>query len=158
MPDEKKLAILDLLARHQVPLIEDDIYGDIFFGKERPRPFMAFDRRGNTISCSSFSKTLAPGYRVGWIATSRHIEQVLERKHAHTLCGPVLLQVALADFLTSGGYDHQLRRVRRIYQHNIAHASRTIEPPFPPHPRDRRPAGSCRGWSCRRRPTPASCS
>ena len=146
MPDEKKLAILDLLARHQVPLIEDDIYGDIFFGKERPRPFMAFDRRGNTIYCSSFSKTLAPGYRVGWIATSRHIEQVLERKHAHTLCGPVLPQVALADFLTSGGYDHQLRRVRRIYQHNIAQASRTIEAAFPPGTRVTRPAGGFVLW------------
>jgi DNA-binding transcriptional MocR family regulator len=146
IPDEKKLAILDLLARHQVPLIEDDIYGDIFFGKERPRPFMALDRRGNTIYCSSFSKTLAPGYRVGWIATSRHIEQVLERKHAHTLCGPALPQVALADFLTSGGYDHQLRRVRRIYQHNIAQVSRVIEAAFPPGTRVTRPAGGFVLW------------
>ena len=146
IPDEKKLAILDLLARHRVPLIEDDIYGDIFFGKERPRPFMALDRRGNTIYCSSFSKTLAPGYRVGWIATSRHIEQVLERKHAHTLCGPVLPQVALADFLTSGGYDHQLRRVRRLYQHNIAQVSRAIEAAFPPGTRVTRPAGGFVLW------------
>jgi len=146
IPDEKKLAILDLLARHQVPLIEDDIYGDIFFGKERPRPFMALDRRGNTIYCSSFSKTLAPGYRVGWIATSRHIERVLERKHAHTLCGPALPQVALADFLTSGGYDHQLRRVRRLYQHNIAQVSRAIEAAFPPGTRVTRPAGGFVLW------------
>jgi DNA-binding transcriptional MocR family regulator len=146
MPDERKMAILDLLARHQVPLIEDDIYGDIFFGKERPRPFMAFDRRGNTIYCSSFSKTLAPGYRVGWIATRRHIGQVLERKHAHTLCGPVLPQVALADFLTSGGYDHQLRRLRRVYQHNIAQASRAIEAAFPAGTRVTRPAGGFVLW------------
>lgn len=146
MPDEKKLAILDLLARHQVPLIEDDIYGDIYFGKERPRPFMALDRRGNTIYCSSFSKTLAPGYRVGWIATTRHIEQVLERKHAHTLCSPVLPQVALADFLSSGGYDSHLRRIRRICQHNVAQMSRAIEAAFPAGTRVTRPAGGFVLW------------
>ncbi len=146
MSDEKKLAILDLLARHQVPLIEDDIYGDIYFGRERPRPFMALDRHDNTIYCSSFSKTLAPGYRVGWIATSRHIEQVLERKHAHTLCSPVLPQVALADFLISGGYDNHLRRIRRICQHNVAQMSRAIEAGFPAGTRVTRPAGGFVLW------------
>jgi DNA-binding transcriptional MocR family regulator len=146
IPDEKKLAILDLLARHQVPLIEDDIYGDIFFGKERPRPFMALDRRGNTIYCSSFSKTLAPGYRVGWIAAGRHIDRVLERKYAHTLCGPALPQMALADFLGSGGYDGHLRRVRSIYHHNIAQMSRAIEAAFPAGTRVTRPAGGFVLW------------
>jgi DNA-binding transcriptional MocR family regulator len=146
MPDEKKLAVLDLLARHQVPLIEDDIYGDIYFGKERPRPFMALDRRGNTIYCSSFSKTLAPGYRIGWIATARHMQGVLERKYAVTLCGPALPQVALADFLTSGGYDSHLRRMRRAFQHNIAQMTRTIETAFPAGTRVTRPAGGFVLW------------
>src|SRR5262249_15441321 len=70
MPEDKKIAVLRLLARHRVPLIEDDLYGDIYFGKGRPKPFMALDPLGNTIYCSSFSKTVAPGYRIGWIATS----------------------------------------------------------------------------------------
>src|SRR5215475_9831801 len=86
MPDEKKIAVLDLLVRHGVPLIEDDIYGDIYFGSERPRPFMALDRRGNTLYCSSFSKTIAPGYRIGWIATRRHIREAVDVKFAFTLC------------------------------------------------------------------------
>ncbi len=146
MPDEKKLAVLDLLARHQVPLIEDDIYGDIYFGRERPRPFTALDRRGNTIYCSSFSKTVAPGYRVGWIATARHMQGVLERKYAATLCGPALPQVALADFLTSGGYDSHLRRIRRAFQHNIAQMTRTIETAFPTGTRVTRPAGGFVLW------------
>jgi DNA-binding transcriptional MocR family regulator len=146
MPDEKKLAVLDLLARHQVPLIEDDIYGDIYFGKERPRPFMALDRRGNTIYCSSFSKTLAPGYRIGWIATDRHMQGVLERKYAITLCGPALPQVALADFLTSGGYDSHLRRMRRAFQHNIAQMTCTIETAFPAGTRVTRPSGGFVLW------------
>ena len=77
MSDAKKIAVLELLAKHHVPLIEDDIYGDIYFGKERPKPFMALDRNGNTLYCSSFSKTIAPGYRIGWIATGRHMQRVL---------------------------------------------------------------------------------
>src|SRR5262245_6241846 len=146
MPDEKKLALLDVLARHQVPLIEDDIYGDIYFGKERPRPFIALDRRGNTIYCSSFSKTVAPGYRIGWIVTSRHMQKVLERKYAVTLCGPVLPQVALADFLNSGGYDSHLRRVRRAFQRNITQMTRAIETAFPAGARVTRPAGGFVLW------------
>ena len=146
MPDDKKLALLDVLARHQVPLIEDDIYGDIHFGKQRPRPFIALDRRGNTIYCSSFSKTVAPGYRVGWIATSRHMQKVLERKYAVTLCGPVLPQVALADFLTSGGYDSHLRRITRVFQHNIAQMTRAIEKSFPERTKVTRPAGGFVLW------------
>src|SRR5262247_2123637 len=73
MSGERKKAVLDLLARHRIPLIEDDIYGDIYFGEERPKPFMALDPDGNTIYVSSFSKTIAPGYRLGWIVTRRYI-------------------------------------------------------------------------------------
>src|SRR6202035_2510295 len=47
MPDDKKTALLQLLANHEVPLIEDDVYGDIYFGGERPRPFSALDPFAN---------------------------------------------------------------------------------------------------------------
>jgi DNA-binding transcriptional MocR family regulator len=146
MSDPKKIEVLELLAKHQVPLIEDDIYGDIYFGKERPRPFMALDRRGNTLYCSSFSKTIAPGYRIGWIATSRHMQRVLERKLAFTLCGPALPQAAFADFLSSGGYDNHLRRMRRVFENNIAHMVRTVERTFPRDTRVTRPAGGFVLW------------
>jgi DNA-binding transcriptional MocR family regulator len=146
MPDDKKLAVLELLARHQVPLIEDDIYGDIHFGTARPRPFIALDKRGNAIYCSSFSKTLAPGYRIGWIAAGRHMQQVLERKYATTLCGPVLPQVALAEFLASGGYDSHLRRITRAFQNNISQMTRAIEKSFPEGTKVTRPAGGFVLW------------
>ena len=146
MPDEKKVAVLDLLARHQVPLIEDDVYGDIYFGGERPRPFMALDRRGTTIYCSSFSKTVAPGYRIGWIAPGRRMQQVLERKHALTLSGPALPQAALADYLGSGGYDSHLRRITRAFRHNIAQMTRAIEASFPAGTKVTRPSGGFVLW------------
>jgi DNA-binding transcriptional MocR family regulator len=146
MPEEKKIAVLNLLAKHDVPLIEDDIYGDIYFGTERPKPFMALDPRGLTIYCSSFSKTVAPGYRVGWIATARHMDRILRDKFALTLCGPALPQAALADFLASGGYDSHLRRIRRIFEDNIDQMIRTIEKTFPKGTRVTRPVGGFVIW------------
>jgi DNA-binding transcriptional MocR family regulator len=146
MPDEKKIKLLELLARQQVPLIEDDIYGDIYFGKQRPKPFMALDRSGNTLYCSSFSKTVAPGYRIGWIAAGRHMHKVLEHKLALTLCGPALPQAALADFLSSGGYDSHLRRIRRVLEDNVDQMIRTIDRTFPQGVRVTRPAGGFVLW------------
>ena len=146
MSEERKLAVLDLLARHGVPLIEDDIYGDIYSGKERPKPFMALDRRGLTLHCASFSKTVAPGYRIGWIATSRHMPKIMERKIATTLCGPVLPQIAFAEFLSSGGYDGHLRRIRRAFAENIDRTLATIERVFPAGTRVSRPAGGFVLW------------
>ena len=146
MTESKKAAVLDLLARYGVPLIEDDIYGDIFFGEERPRPFIALRPSADVLYCSSFSKTLAPGYRVGWIAAGRHTQKVVERKLAFTLCGPALPQLALAEFLSSGGYDRHLRRVRRTFANNIDHMLRIIDQAFPEGTRVSRPAGGFVLW------------
>jgi DNA-binding transcriptional MocR family regulator len=146
MSDESKRGVLALLARYSIPLIEDDIYGDIHFGAERPQPFMAIDPSADVIYCSSFSKTIAPGYRVGWVAAPRHIERILEAKFALTLCNPTLPQAALADFLSSGGYDSHLRRIRRVFADNIARMTRAIEVSFPPETRVTRPAGGFVLW------------
>ncbi len=146
MPEEKKRAVLALLAKHRVPLIEDDIYGDIYFGTERPKPFMALDPDADIVYCSSFSKTVAPGYRIGWIVTKRHMTPVLDNKFAFTLCGPALPQVALADFLSSGGYDSHLRRIRRTFQDNIDRMMRVIDKSFPAGTRMSRPAGGFVLW------------
>ncbi len=146
MSDERKQAVLELLAERGIPLIEDDIYGDIYFGEERPKPFMALDPRGATIYCSSFSKTIAPGYRVGWIVTGRHMAKVLDGKSALTMCGPALQQAAMAEFLATGGYDSHLRRVRRTFRENIDRMIRTIDRAFPRGTRVSRPEGGFVLW------------
>lgn len=144
--EKKKRAIVDLLERHRVPLIEDDIYGDIHFGAERPRPFMALKPEADIIYCSSFSKTVAPGYRIGWAASNRHIQRILEEKFALTLCSPALPQVALAEFLASGGYDSHLRRMRRVFADHIERMIRAIDRSFPKATRVTRPAGGFVLW------------
>jgi DNA-binding transcriptional MocR family regulator len=57
-----------MLDKRGVPLIEDDVYGDLYYGDERPLPTKAFDRTGNVMLCSSFTKTVAPGFRLGWVS------------------------------------------------------------------------------------------
>jgi DNA-binding transcriptional MocR family regulator len=149
MPTEKKLKVLSLLAKHRVPLIEDDINGEIHFSSERPLPFMALDRHANAIVyCSSFSKTLAPGYRIGWMATKTpaHMQSALERKLAFTLSGPPLLQVALAEFLSCGGYDNHLRRIRRVFDDTVGRVTRAVERWFPNGTKVSRPAGNFVLW------------
>ena len=71
MPDDKKRDLVALLGRHDVPLIEDDVYGELYFGGKRPGSAKRFDSKGLVMHCSSFSKCLAPGYRVGWAAPGR---------------------------------------------------------------------------------------
>jgi DNA-binding transcriptional MocR family regulator len=146
MAEADKRALLALLARHRLPLIEDDVYGEIYFGRERPRPFIALDGGADTIYCSSFSKSLAPGYRVGWIATRVHAQQVLERKTAFSLCGPLLPQVALANFLAGGTYDAHLRRMRRTFEENLARMTRAVEASFPVETKVSQPAGGFVLW------------
>jgi DNA-binding transcriptional MocR family regulator len=120
MPEEKKLEVLQLLAKDDVPLIEDDIYGYLHFGAgERPRPFIALDRHDLTLYCSSFSKTLAPGYRVGWLATGRRLTQVLEAKLGSTLSSPVLPQRALAEHLATGSYSHHRADLKATLAHGV---------------------------------------
>ncbi len=146
MAEADKLALLALLKRCRVPLIEDDVYGEIHFGRERPRPFIALDGDADTIYCSSFSKSLAPGYRIGWIATRIHAQRVMERKMAFSLCGPLLPQVAFADFLSGGTYDAHLRRMRRAFEENLARMTRAVEASFPAETKVSRPAGGFVLW------------
>ncbi len=146
MPEAQKRELLALLARHAIPLIEDDVYGEIHFTRERPRPFIALDGGASTIYCSSFSKSLAPGYRIGWIAPGSLAQRVVDRKLAFSLCSPVLPQVALADFLASGAYDAHMRRLRRLLEENLLRLARAIEASFPTETRVSRPAGGFALW------------
>lgn len=146
MPEAQKRELLAMLSRHAVPLIEDDVYGEIHFTRERPKPFIALDGGANTIYCSSFSKSLAPGYRVGWIVPGAFAQQVMDRKLAFSLSSAVLPQVALADFLASGAYDSHMRRLRRQLEENLIRLTRAIEASFPAETRVSRPAGGFALW------------
>ncbi|WP_315780598.1 MULTISPECIES: PLP-dependent aminotransferase family protein [unclassified Bradyrhizobium] len=144
--DASKAAIIRVLTRHGVPLIEDDIYGDISFGDDRPRPFAAIAPKADIILCSSFSKTIAPGYRIGWLASNRRHDQILAAKFALSLSGAALPQKAMADFLGSGGYDAHLRRIRKVFAANMDRMRRTVDRSFPKETRMTDPRGGFVLW------------
>jgi DNA-binding transcriptional MocR family regulator len=146
MPDEAKRELLKMLARRDVPLIEDDIYGDLHFDGARPRPARAFDRHGLVMLCGSFSKTLAPGYRVGYVAPGRYRDVVERLKFAQTVATPTLPQMAIADFLENGGYERHLRRLRRALAEQVERVSDAVAQHFPPGTRISRPRGGFLLW------------
>lgn len=131
LSDEKKRALVVLLTQYQVPLIEDDVYGELYFGDKRPTPAKAFDTDGLVMHCSSFSKCLAPGYRVGWVATGRYSKAIERLKLTTTLSAPVPAQVALTKYLQKGGYDKHLRGLRHTLLVNQIKFTEAIKRYFP---------------------------
>ncbi|PSK89110.1 PLP-dependent aminotransferase family protein [Taibaiella chishuiensis] len=146
MPDEHKEEVVRLLAERNIPLIEDDIYGDLFFGTQRPRCCKSFDTEGNVLWCSSVSKTLAPGYRVGWIAPGRHKEKLLKLKLVHALSSTSVVHEAVGNFLKTGRYDHHIQQLRRTLQTNYQHYTDAIAAYFPEGTRTSRPQGGLALW------------
>jgi DNA-binding transcriptional MocR family regulator len=146
MPDDNKKELAALLARHQIPLIEDDISGEIYFSETRPAPIKAYDKNGMVLLCSSFSKDVGPGYRVGWTAPGRFRSVVEWLKFAATGGSPMLPQMAVAEFIASGGYDHHLRRLRRDYAYSVEQMTQAVTRAFPSGVRVTRPAGGFVLW------------
>jgi DNA-binding transcriptional MocR family regulator len=146
MPDGNKKALVELLARRDIPLIEDDIYGDLYFGAVRPRTAKAYDKYGLVLLCSSFSKTLAPGYRVGWTAPGRFKPQVESLKFTSSMATVTAPQMAIAEFLQNGGYDRYLRKIRRILATQVQHMSNAVTRYFPAGTRVTRPQGGYVLW------------
>jgi len=146
MPDEKKRELVALLASHDIPLIEDDVYGDLAFGSSRPTAVKAYDEKGLVLYCSSFSKTLAPGYRVGWIVPGRHQRKIQQLKALFNIATASPTQLAIAEFLTTGGYDHHLRTIRRIYSRQAEKVRDAVSRYFPLGTRVTRPGGGFILW------------
>ncbi len=145
MVDEKKKALVALLTRHNIPLIEDDVYGDLHFGFYRPSVAKALDTSGNILYCSSFSKTLSPGLRTGWIIPGRFQEKVEHFKFVLNLSAPVVSQLAVARLLERW-YEGHLRRVRRAYSVSVGRMIQIVEKRFPAGTKVTKPEGGFVLW------------
>ncbi len=147
MSDQAKRGLAELLAHYDVPLIEDDVYGEAFHGSERPAPVKAWDTGGRVLWCSSFSKVLAPGYRIGWIAGGRYQERLTRLKVATTLATPAVPQLAIAAFLRSGAHDRFMKKVREAYRDQITRGREAIARFFPEGTRVTQPRGGFLLWA-----------
>ena len=146
MPDAKKKALVDLVTSFRIPLIEDDIYGELYFGKHRPRTFKSYDSEGWVMHCSSLSKSLAPGYRIGWCIPGRFAEQVKICKQVDTISGTTLTQVAMAHFLGIGRYEYHLKKLRSALHKQCLRYVQGIIDFFPEEVRLSRPTGGFVLW------------
>jgi DNA-binding transcriptional MocR family regulator len=146
MPDEHKREVVKLMEKYNVPLIEDDMYGDVYFRNHRPTCCKTYDESGIVLWCSSVSKTLAPGYRVGWVAPGKFKEKVLRTKLYHSVSTPTITQEAIGNFLESGRYEHHMRKLRHTLHSNSMQYMRAISEYFPVDTKVSHPQGGFIQW------------
>lgn len=146
MPDENKWRLARLMVERAVPVIEDDIYGDLHFGNQRPRPIKAFDHAGNVMLCSSFSKCLSPALRIGFVAAGRYRPQIALHKTITSGGTNPVTQLVLAEYLESGACARHLRGLRRIYQRQVEAMRAAVARYFPPTTRITEPQGGFVLW------------
>ncbi|MGN6104207.1 MAG: PLP-dependent aminotransferase family protein [Kofleriaceae bacterium] len=149
MPDDERERLVRITKRADIPIIEDDAYGELVFDGSRPRPLRAFagpSEESHVVLVSSVSKTLAPGYRVGWVAGGRWHDQIVRLKYGSSLACPTLPGMAVAEFLASGGYDRHLRRLRSAVAGNVERYREAIATQFPEGTRVSAPRGGFVLW------------
>lgn len=146
VPDDKKKELVDMLARKEIPLIEDDIYGEMYFGKSRPKTCKTYDKKGLVLHCGSFSKSLAPGYRIGWTSPGRFKNEVIQLKRMNNISTNTLAQAAIAHFLQNGRYELHLRHLRKALHTQCLRYLQAITEFFPQETRITRPEGGFVLW------------
>ncbi|NMG74399.1 PLP-dependent aminotransferase family protein [Aromatoleum diolicum] len=146
VPDEEKRRLATLTAERGIPVIEDDIFGDLHYGPHRPWPLKSFDTAGNVMLCSSLSKTLSPSLRLGYVAAGRyHADVVMQKTLTSGATNPVTQAVA-ARYLESTAYDRHLRGLRRVYEKQVMQMSEAVLRHFPAGTRLSQPQGGFVLW------------
>jgi DNA-binding transcriptional MocR family regulator len=143
--DADKARLLRLLGGRGIPVIEDDVYGDLALGGRRPKPLGAFGG-ATVITCGSVSKSLALGYRIGWAVSGEHAPEIARHQFVSSVAVPGLQQAVLARYFAAGGYERHLDRVRASLAANAMRFTEAIARYFPPGTRVSAPAGGVVLW------------
>ncbi|MFD1560885.1 PLP-dependent aminotransferase family protein [Paraburkholderia silviterrae] len=146
MPDANKRALMALLTQRDIPVIENGVYNELYFGDAHPTTLKSLDTKGLVLHCASFSKSLTVAYRVGWALPGRYRDQVEKLKFLNTLTTATIPQIAIAEFLERDGYEHHLRRVRRHYAQQANLMRAIVSRFFPDGTRISRPVGGYVLW------------
>ena len=147
LSDERRQAIVDIARKHEVPIIENDIYGELGFEQPQPRPLKSMLGAGDVILCGSLSKSLSPAMRVGWAVAGRHAENVRRLKWITSITTPHVTSLAAADYLKSGGFDRHLRALRKTLEIQMCKISNAIGESFPQGTALSRPRGGYFLWA-----------
>jgi DNA-binding transcriptional MocR family regulator len=147
MPTERKARVMEILSAYRVPVIEDDVYGELYFGTHRPDLLRSHDRQGLVISCGSLSKVMVPGFRVGWaLAEPTRARDLARLKAGFSIASPSLEQAVLVEFLKAGALDRFLRSLRTKVRHQVYQHVWAIRRHFPPVCRLAEPQGGNLLW------------
>lgn len=146
MDDASRQALVKLANSHDIPLIEDDVYGELNYSRSRARGLRSYDTQDRVMTCGSVSKTLSPGFRVGWLESGRWIDQAASLKRVSSMRTPMLSQLAVARHMAEGHYDRHLRLARTAYAQRAKHMQQAIRDYFPRECRVSRPRGGFMLW------------
>ena len=148
LSDGKKERLVKLLNRHEIPVIEDDISAEVYFtGNRRPSLLKTYDRKDLVLTCSSFSKTLAPGFRIGWALPGKHFkDRVLRLKAGSTVCSSGLDQEIMARFLAGGTLERHMRSLRSTLKTQVLKTALAVQKFFPSGTRFSFPEGGSLLW------------
>lgn len=146
MPEKDRRRLVGLLERYDTILIEDDVYGDLRFDGVRPVPAQFLGGRARIITCGSFSKTAAPGYRIGWVVTDHFIDRIERLKRSFSCSSGLLQQLTLADFLATGDYGRHLKALRPVLKQNAERMAALVAEHFPEETRTSKPVGGAVLW------------
>ncbi|MBV9229749.1 MAG: PLP-dependent aminotransferase family protein [Chloroflexi bacterium] len=149
MSTERRRRLLLLARRYQIPILEDDPYGEIYFEGKAPQPLKALDTRGNVLYISTYSKILAPGVRVAWLAAPEPlIERLSLHKQVFDLNTNAIGQWVVSEFLQRNLLDPHLAMLRQRYQQKRDVMLEAIKTYWPDNVRINHPAGGFHLW-CR---------
>ncbi len=146
MPEENKRHLIKILSNAGIPLIEDDAMGDLIYKRPRPKAAKSYDDEGNVLYCSSFSKVLGPGHRIGWIEPGRYYEKVIRNKAVSTLMNPSYIQHAFKEFLKGGSYIRTVNKATTVYLARMTQLRRWVYEYFPKGIRYTNPQGGYFLW------------
>lgn len=146
MPKENIESVVKLLNKHNIPMIEDDVYGALSYEPRRPKAAKAYDNNGNILYCTSFSKTVSPGLRIGWIIAGKYQDKVKYQKFLDNISTAIHPQLTLAEFLSKGGYRRCVRHSAHIYRQRMDQLRRWVSESFPKGTRITNPQGGFLLW------------
>jgi DNA-binding transcriptional MocR family regulator len=146
MPEENKIRLVKILGERNIPLIEDGALGEVYFDKTKPLPAKAYDEYDNVMYCSSFSKTLTSGFRIGWVSGAKYHAQLEKLKFAANISTTGLLQDAIARYLESGNYQSHIKKLRLSIRYQLTRYRDAIIKYFPKETRVSDPSGGYSLW------------
>lgn len=147
MSINKRKKVISLVEKYNVPIVEDDVSGDLRFEGEDLPPLKALDRTGQVIYISSLSKELIPGFRVGWAVLNESIrDRFIGLKQIEDLATNTISQAILYKFCSRGYLKTHIRKMRKIYRERRDLIMKNIRKYFPKNIEVIKPEGGLFIW------------